>query len=430
LGKSNNKTGALMGRGKRSIIVVNDWGSVVGGSSKIAIDSAAGLAGRGYDVTYFCSVPPIEERLRAAGVRVICLDQSASVNNASPVGGALQNLWNVRAHQHLSQLLAGVEPRKTIVHVHGWTKALSPSCLWAIRQSNIATVIAVHDYFLACPNGGLFNYQTKQPCSLRPMSRSCLTSNCDKHSYAMKLFRVVRQILQNQAIGRPTAPWHLAAVSDFCFDQIGMHVPPWIKRSVIPNPIDLEKLPPSNPAKSDRFVGVGRLSPEKGFADFAKAARHARVAATIIGDGESREEIFAANPAVELPGWLDHAEMLNSLRKARTLVFPSLCPETLGLSPLEAAAQGIPSVISNNIGVREWILDGVNGLHFPAGNVEALSGCLTRLKDDDLVNRLGQCAYDRYWASAPTLDRHIDSLEALYDDLLGQVESGSLRLVS
>ncbi len=412
-----------MGRGKRSIIVINDYGAVAGGDSKIAIDSAAGLARRGYDVTYFCSVPPIEERLRAAGVRVIYTDQPTSVNNASPTRGALQNLWNVRSQQQLSQLLAGLDPQETIVHVHGWTKALSPSCLWAVRQSNLATVITVHDYFLACPNGGLFNYRTKQACLLRPMSRSCLACNCDKHSYGMKLFRVVRQVLQNQAIGRPTAPWHFAAVSDFCLDQIGMYLPAGIKRSVIPNPIDLEKLPPSSPEKSDRFVGVGRLSPEKGFADFARAAQRASVAATIIGAGESREEILAANPAMELPGWLNHADMLNRLRKARALVFPSLWPETLGLSPLEAAAQGIPSVISNNTGVREWVLDGVNGLHFAAGDAEALSECLTRLKDDDLVRRLGQCAYDRFWASASTLDKHINSLEALYADLFGQLEA-------
>jgi glycosyltransferase involved in cell wall biosynthesis len=102
----------------------------------------------------------------------------------------------------------------------------------------------------------------------------------------------------------------------------------------------------------------------------------------------------------------------------------------LGLSPLEAAAQGVPSVISDNVGVRDLILDGVNGLHFPAGNVDALSACLTRLKDDDLINRLGQCAYGRYWANAPTLDKHIDRLETLYDDLLGQIGSGNLQLVS
>lgn len=415
---------------KYSIIVINDHGSIAGGDSKIAIDSAAGLARRGYDVTYFCSVPPIEERLRAAGVRVVCMGQAASTKNANPTRGALQNLWNVGAQRKLSQLLAGADPRKTIVHVHGWTKALSPSCLWAIRQSNLATVIVGHDYFLACPNGGLFNYQTKQPCSLKPMSLSCLISNCDKHSYGMKLFRVVRQILQDQAIGRPKAPWHFAAVSDFCLDKIGLYLPARMERSVIPNPVDLEKLPPSTPGASDRFVGVGRLSPEKGFADFAIAARRVGAAVTIIGGGEAREEILAANPAVELPGWLSHPDMLNRLRKARALVFPSLWPETLGLSPLEAAAQGIPSVISNNIGAREWILDGVNGLHFDAGNVDALSACLTRLQDDDLVNRLGQCAYDRYWANAPTLDKYIDRLEILYDDLLGQIGSGSLQLVS
>jgi glycosyltransferase involved in cell wall biosynthesis len=246
----------------------------------------------------------------------------------------------------------------------------------------------------------------------------------------MKLFRVFRQILQNQAIGQPSALWHFAAVSDFCFEKIGAYLPAGVRRSVIPNPVDLEKLPPSDPGRSDRFVGVGRLSPEKGFADFATAARRAGVAATIIGEGESRKEIAAANPAVELSGWLSHPDMLNRLRQARALVFPSLWPETLGLSPLEAAAQGIPSVISSNVGAREWILDEVNGLQFPAGNVDALSACLTRLKDDDLVGRLGRCAYDRYWANAPTLDKHIDRLEALYDDLLGQMASGNLQRVS
>jgi glycosyltransferase involved in cell wall biosynthesis len=422
LRKCENEISTLMGTGKYSIILINDFGSVAGGDSKVAIDSAVGLARRGHDVIYFCSVLPIEGRLGAAGVRVVCMEQTLSAKNPNLVQGALQNLWNIGAQQKLSQLLAEADPRKTIVHVHGWTKASSPSCMWAIRQSNLATVFAVHDYFLACPNGGLFNYQTRQQCSLKPMSLSCLASNCDKHSYGMKLFRVVRQVLQNRATSRPRAPWHFAAVSDFCFEKIGAYLPAGIGRSVIPNPVDLEKLPPSNPGRSNWFVGVGRLSPEKGFADFATAARRAGVAATIIGKGESREGIVAANPAVELPGWLNHSDMLDRLRKARALVFPSLWPETLGLTPLEAAAHGIPSVISNNVGVREWILDDVNGLHFAAGNVEALSECLTRLKDDDLVNRLGQCAYDRYWANAPTLGKHIDRLEALYDDLLGQIE--------
>jgi glycosyltransferase involved in cell wall biosynthesis len=407
-----------MGNAKSAVIVINDYGSITGGASKVAIDSAVGLARRDHDVTYFCAVSPIDERLREAGIRIICLGQAASVDDPNLVRGALQNLWSAAAQKQLSQLLANADRKNTIVHVHSWTKALSPSCLWAIRRSNLSTIITVHDYFLACPNGGLFNYQVKQSCPLTPMSWSCLASNCDKRSYGMKVFRVFRQLLQHQVIGRPTAPWHFAVISDFCLEQIGVYLPSWARRSVVTNPLDLEKMPPADPTKSDRFIAVGRLSPEKGFTDFAEAARRAGVAAAIIGAGESRDDILAVNPSLSLPGWLNHSDVLNNLREARALIFPSLWPEPLGLSPLEAAAHGIPSVISSNTGARDWVVDGENGLQFPPGDITALYACLNRLKDDHMVSRLGRSAYDRYWANAPTLDEHVASLEELYETLL------------
>lgn len=405
----------------RSVVVLNDFGTINGGASKVAIESAYGLAQRGHAVTYFCAVGPADERLRRAGVNVVCLGQTASLENPNKFKGAIHNLWNGAASRALSGLLADV-PRETIVHVHSWCKALSPSVLEAVRRSGLATVVTIHDYFLACPNGGLFDYPTKTICPLPPMSVACVMRQCDKQSYAMKAFRVLRQVVQNNAIGRPEAPWHFAAVSKFALSKIGPYLPSWAPRSVLSNPLDLEHLPPAEPARSNLFLAVGRLSPEKGMVEFAAAVRRAGVRGATVGAGESEQAVVAANPDLEMLGWLDHAQSLKKIREARALVFPSLWPETLGLTPLEASAQGIPPVISSETGASDWIVDGRNGLHVPPGDVAALAARMDRLKDDDaLVARLGRAAYDDYWASAPTLQKHVDGLESVYDTVLSRV---------
>jgi glycosyltransferase involved in cell wall biosynthesis len=207
-------------------------------------------------------------------------------------------------------------------------------------------------------------------------------------------------------------------VSDFALAKIAPYLPRPCTSSVLENPADLVQLPAAKPAGSNLFLAAGRLSPEKGFELFAEAAGLVGARAAIIGEGESRNGIAAVNSSVEMPGWLDHAQFLARLREARALIFPSLWPETHGLVPLEAAAQGIPPVVSDNTAARDWVIDGRNGLHVPSGNAAALAAALERLQNDALVEELGRAAYNDYWKRAPTLARHVDSLETLYESLL------------
>jgi glycosyltransferase involved in cell wall biosynthesis len=398
---------------RQTVVILNDFGAVNGGAAKVAIESAYGLAARGHSVSYFCAVGPVDPRLHEAGIDVVCLDQHASLDDPSRVKGAIRNLWNATAARRLSEMLAGKPD--AVVHVHGWSKALSPSCLWTVRRSGLPTVVTIHDYFLACPNGALFDYQSNENCLLRPMSTACVSRHCDKQSYGMKAFRVLRQIIQNNAIAGARAPWHFAAVSQFALSKIEQFLPGAYGRSVLANPADLVRLPAAQPAQSDLFLVVGRLSPEKGVGLFAEAAKRANVRGAVIGAGECSAAIAAANPSLEMLGWLDHADMLVKLRQARALVFPSRWPEPHGLVPQEAVAQGVPPIVSDNTAARDWVLDGQNGLHFPSGNAAALAERLAHLASDNvLVERLGRAGYDDYWRNAPTLANHIDSLEALY----------------
>jgi len=53
------------------------------------------------------------------------------------------------------------------------------------------------------------------------------------------------------------------------------------------------------------------------------------------------------------------------------LVHPSF-EDGLGLAPLEALACGVPVIVTEDTGMKEYVADGVNGYVLPTGNVEAL----------------------------------------------------------
>lgn len=62
---------------------------------------------------------------------------------------------------------------------------------------------------------------------------------------------------------------------------------------------------------------------------------------------------------------------LPHLRRAHVFAFPSFA-DGLGLAPLEALAVGVPIVVSDASGVKEYVRDGQNGFIVPTGDADAL----------------------------------------------------------
>jgi glycosyltransferase involved in cell wall biosynthesis len=93
--------------------------------------------------------------------------------------------------------------------------------------------------------------------------------------------------------------------------------------------------------------------------------------------------------------------------------------ETLGLVVLEAAANGIPSIVPDTSAAREIVIDGVTGLHFRGGDEQDLRAKMRLLQDPELAATLGRAAYDRFWSSDfAHRDAHLVALEAIYAKLL------------
>src|SRR5690606_35879998 len=140
------------------VLLLSDFGVVNGGAAKVAITSALALAEAGARVCFVYGGGSLDPRLVSAGVETIGLGLE-SVWEQSPVCGLRNGVWNATALRRLRDVLAGVGGDAPVVHVHQWTKTLSPSVLALLRRQGLRTVLTMHDYFAICPNGAYYRYR-------------------------------------------------------------------------------------------------------------------------------------------------------------------------------------------------------------------------------------------------------------------------------
>jgi glycosyltransferase involved in cell wall biosynthesis len=99
----------------------------------------------------------------------------------------------------------------------------------------------------------------------------------------------------------------------------------------------------ADPARGRHWLYVGRLGPEKGIARLVRVwPRDRRL--VIAGDGPDRAAVAeaAAGKCVELLGLQPRSTILELMRDAVGLVFPSVCYENFPLVFAESMASGLP----------------------------------------------------------------------------------------
>ena len=328
-------------------------------------------------------------------------------------------LWNQAAARGFETLLQSCDPEHTVIHLHGWTKALSSSIVRVALNGRFRVVLTLHDYFAACPVGTFYQAPQERICHLKPMSAACISLNCDARNYAHKLFRVGRQWVQLHAASLPSGVQDFISISSLSDDVLRPYLPAGSRVHKVNNFTNIPKSDPVDVGSNQLFAYSGRFSAEKGVEQFAETATRAGIQALFIGDGPLREAVKQAAPEAEFTGWLSAEDARMQLRRARALVFPSLWYETQGLVVAEAAAMGIPAIVPDTCAAREWVINGVTGLWFTGGNSASLEQAIRRLKGDpEFAATLGENAYTRYWKDPSTVERHCDELEALYEDIL------------
>lgn len=402
------------------LIVLNDHGYVNGGAAQVAISSLNVLVKAGLDVTFISSVGPVDPSINHDRIKVINFGFYDLLSNPSKVNAAFHGIWDRRCAKRFEDILCTFDPADTIIHLHTWIKSLSASVVYEAMRRGFKMVCTLHDYFLICPNGGLYNYQQKKLCNRIPMSLACILTHCDSRSYSQKLWRIARQIVQRKYAHMPGGVSNYITISNYSESILRKWLPRNAKFYRVNNPIDIEKAPLSDTKNNKAFTFVGRLSPEKGAAFFAAAAAPISNLKTVfVGSGSEERIIREINPHAELLGWQEHTGVITAIRSSRAIVFPSFWHETQGLVVKEAAALGIPAIVSDACAARDSIIDGKTGLLFRSGNINDLTSKLLLLDSDkQLASNLGKSAYNHYWATPCTQERYASKLIHCYEDIL------------
>lgn len=190
------------------------------------------------------------------------------------------------------------------------------------------------------------------------------------------------------------------------------------------------------------FICVCRLVRWKGvhhsIAAFARIAEKLpRARLVIAGDGGELESLrslagrLGVAARVEFTGGQPPARVRELLAASDVFLQHSLtyrngwC-EGFGVSIAEAAASGLPVVVSECGGITEQVLDGVTGLVVPEGDVDAMArAMMTLARQPELRQRLGQAGRERMVEQYDTRSQ-VRKLEDVLLDALARRRAGGL----
>lgn len=400
------------------VVVLNDASVARGGATGLALLSARRLRMRGHRVTYVSGDAGDDGTLARLGVRPIALGGAALLKRG-PLRAAGRGLYDPAMRDGIARVVAELDGPDTVWHLHGWTQILSPSVFDALAPVAPRTFLHAHDYFLACPNGAYFDFPRDEACARAPLSGACLAANCDRRSYAHKLWRAARQA----KVRRDVAGRDWAGVLQLHPGMTEGLVRGGIRRAsirTVRNPVEPWSATRIRAEENRRLCYVGRTETGKGVALLCEAARRAGLPLRVLGSMAGREDLVRAYPEVAFAGWTPRDRIAAAVADCRALAMPSRFGEPFGLVGPEASRSGLPVAVSKAALLAPDIEAAGLGAAVEVGDADALARGLRALMDrpDAEIAAMSRAGFAGHGAVAQTPEAWTDQLTALYEGAL------------
>jgi glycosyltransferase involved in cell wall biosynthesis len=132
-------------------------------------------------------------------------------------------------------------------------------------------------------------------------------------------------------------------------------------------------------APGDYYLSLGRLVPYKRVDLAVQACTVLKLPLLVGGDGRDRARLERlAGPTVKFLGRVPDADLPALVAGCRAFIFPGL--EDFGITSVQALAAGRPVIALAGGGALDIVQDGVNGVLFPAPEVDDLRAALERFE--------------------------------------------------
>lgn len=354
--------------------------------------------------------------LRAAGHRVV----EYRVTNPQSFVAAATNLamapWNPFSASAIRKVATEAHP--DIAHLHNFWFSLSPSVVVALSKLDVPLVMSIHNYRLVCSNAQLL--RNGLPCELCVEGGALhgVRYACYRGSHIQSTAAAA-----TLALHRRLGTWSDRVDLFLCLTTFAARV---LARGGIPEEriIVRPNFAPdpgqraSPPSASKDVLYVGRLSSEKGVANLIKAWQMlspTNLRLLVIGEGPEARLFVAPQAGVRFLGPLSHEHVLQRMKGARALVFPSTAYEGMPMVLVEAMASGLPIIASRLGGLPEILRDG-SALALTRPDPNSLLSAFRQLADDAAVDEVGSAARANYLARH-TPDQSLQALQDAYETL-------------
>ncbi len=320
--------------------------------------------------------------------------------------GPQDSYANARIARDFESFLEQVKP--DIVHV-AHTIWLSTSIIETAASKHIPTALQLNDFYYMCQRVHLYHVDEK-PCSGPETGEKCarcIRSETIPHLRASQLWRFRRLsafkkfgVQRNQYMqSLLRLPDTLFAPSAFVKEKyIEFGVP---EKKIVLSPYGLESFTASPRTKSSRFrFGfLGHLHLHKGPIELVEAFAgldqdHVELSLYgLVGVGlQMKLQWKARGCNVVFRGTYEHEMLPKILASLDAVVVPSNCHESFSFTTREALMGGLPVIVSNLRAQSDAIANGVNGLHFRAGDTEDLQEKMLLMQDPALYTKLAESA--------------------------------------
>ena len=327
------------------------------------------------------------------------------------------------------------EYRPDVIYVH---KMADLRVIEALVNSDVPLVRMVHDHDIYCMRSYKYFYRTREICT-RAASAYCLygcgafIARNHGHGFPLKYvsyFEKKREIALNQRFDRMivVTPFMRAELLKNGFDPEKVEIHPPVPRLGDPN---------LRSSFSDRnlIIYAGQIIRGKGVDVLLEslALVKSNFECVILGDGSHRtycEELskkLGISQRVKFQGFVPQDQLKDYYRECSVVVLSSVWPEPIATVGLEVMRYALPVVAFDAGGIKDWLIDRVNGFLVPWMDRAAYAEAIDKLlQDKNLARNMGQrglmIVSDKY-----NFDHYIDSLEDLFERVIAKRDPAGLK---
>lgn len=328
-------------------------------------------------------------------------------------------IWSVEAREKFARFLDDFRP--DVVYIMQYHNKISPSILGAARKRGIPVVHRISDFQYMCPNALFFSGGKICEECLKGNSIACIKQRCVHGSLAQSAVKLAAKKLHDalNVTGKIDA---FVVPSAFTLSKLYEYGIPKEKLHHIPTFYN-GPVTDSEPVAEPYFLYIGRIAEQKGMwtlvKAFAKSGLPLKIIGTSADDLEARMKQYLAgrNHKIEFLGYMPFDKITAHLKQCIATVVPSEWYDNFPNTILESFAFNKPVVASRIGSLLETVEDGVTGLTFPPGDVDALIAATRRLADNPAESLLMGSEASSRIRNVYSPEEHYKALMSLFSTL-------------